>query len=66
MTTRSFWIAVAAVAACTAAQAQGPTYGHRMYAGMYSRTHADLNNDGREDVVYRTQMGFAADLSTGP
>jgi hypothetical protein len=31
---------------------------------MYTYNHADLNNDGREDLIYHTQTGFAVAMST--
>jgi hypothetical protein len=65
MKTSSIMIAVAAVAVCAALPAQGQTFGQRTYAGMYTYNHADLNNDGREDLIYHTQTGFAVVLSTG-
>jgi len=45
--------------------AQTPVFGHRTYNGKVTATHADLNNDGREDLVYFTQTGFAVVLSNG-
>lgn len=45
--------------------AQNAVFGHRTYNGKVTTTHADLNNDGREDLVYFTQTGFAVVLSTG-
>jgi hypothetical protein len=54
---------VVAATVCAASQAQ--TFSHRTYAGGYTYNHADLNNDGREDLVYHTQTGFAVVLSTG-
>ncbi|WP_162601747.1 FG-GAP repeat domain-containing protein [Occallatibacter savannae] len=44
--------------------AQAPIFGHRSYTSTYAYAHADLNNDGREDLVYHTQTGFAVALST--
>jgi hypothetical protein len=65
MKTSSIVIAAAALAVCAASQAQGQVFGQRTYTGMYTYNHADLNNDGREDLIYHTQTGFAVDLSTG-
>ena len=50
--------------------AQTLTFGQRTYAGNTTYTHADLNNDGREDLVYPTvapmgPSGFTVVLSTG-
>jgi len=59
-------IVFAAMAACAASQAQGQVFGQKTYAGMYTYNHADLNNDGREDLIYHTMSGFAVVLSTGP
>jgi hypothetical protein len=53
-----------AVAVCGVAQAQTPVFGHRTYNGKYTYSHADLNNDGREDLVFFTQTGFGVVLST--
>ncbi len=53
----------AATVLCAAAQAQTPVFGHRTYPATYTYSHADLNNDGREDLVYHTQTGFAVVLS---
>lgn len=55
---------VAAMVVCTASQAQTPVFGHRTYPGSYTYNHADLNNDGREDLIFHTQTGFAVALST--
>lgn len=66
MKTSSIVTVAAAMAVCLAARAQTPVFGHRTYAGMYTYNHADLNNDGREDLVYHTQTGFDVVLSTGP
>jgi hypothetical protein len=49
---------------CLCGQAQTPIFGHRTYTATAAYTHADLNNDGREDLVYHTQTGFAVLLST--
>jgi hypothetical protein len=59
-------IVIAALAVCAGVRAQTPVFGHRTYAGMYTYNHADLNNDGREDLIYHTQTGFAVVLSNGP
>jgi len=64
MKTSSIVIAIAAMTVCSATQAQ--TFEQKTYAGSYTYNHADLNNDGREDLVYHTQTGFAVVLSTGP
>jgi hypothetical protein len=54
-----------------AAQAQTLTFGRRTYPGNTTYTHADLNNDGREDLVYSTVVatgpsnGFSVVLSNG-
>ncbi len=46
--------------------AQSVTFDARHYAGRSSRVHADLNNDGREDLVYGdVNNGFDVQLSTG-
>jgi hypothetical protein len=66
MKTSRLFSLVAALAVCAASHAQSPIFGHRTYAGAYTYNHADLNNDGREDLVYHTQTGFAVVLSTGP
>lgn len=66
MTTSSIVTVAAAMAVCAASQAQGQVFEQRTYAGMYTYNHADLNNDGREDLIYHTQSGFAVVLSTGP
>jgi len=55
---------VAAMSVCAAAQPQTPIFGHRTYSGSYTYNHADLNNDGREDLIFHTQTGFAVALST--
>lgn len=65
MKTSSTVIVVAAMSVCAASQAQSPMFGHRTYAGMYTYNHADLNNDGREDLIFHTQTGFAVALTTG-
>lgn len=65
MKTSCIMIAVATMIVCAVSQAQGQTFGQRTYAGMYTYNHADLNNDGREDLIYHTQTGFAVELSTG-
>ncbi len=65
MKTSSIVTAIAAMTLCAAFQAQCQTFGQRTYSGMYTYNHADLNNDGREDLVYHTQTGFAVVLSTG-
>jgi FG-GAP-like repeat len=44
---------------------QALTFGHRTYPGRSTYTHADLNNDGREDLIYYTNTGFAVALSNG-
>ncbi len=64
MRTNSIVLAVAAMAVCAAVHAQ--TFSQKTYAGSYAYNHADLNNDGREDLIYHTQTGFAVVLSTGP
>jgi hypothetical protein len=64
--TSSIGIVFAAMAVCAVSQAQGQVFAQKTYAGMYTYNHADLNNDGREDLVYHTQNGFAVVLSTGP
>jgi FG-GAP-like repeat len=51
-------------------QAQTLTFGRRTYAGNTTYTHIDLNNDGREDLVYPTvgasgPSGFTVVLSNG-
>lgn len=56
---------MAATLACAGTQAETMSFGHRTYTATYTYTHADLNNDGREDLVYHTQTGFAVVLSTG-
>jgi hypothetical protein len=56
---------VAALALCGVAQARTPLFGYRTYNGGYTYTHADLNNDGREDLVIPTLTGFSVVLSTG-
>jgi hypothetical protein len=61
----SIAMVVAAIFVCTASKAQTSMFGQRTYAGMYTYNHADLNNDGREDLVYHTQTGFAVVLSSG-
>jgi hypothetical protein len=52
-----------------ALQAQTLTFGRRTYAGNTTYTHIDLNNDGREDLVYPTvrngPSGFSVVLSNG-
>lgn len=53
-----------------ALQAQTLTFGRRTYLGNTTYTHADLNNDGREDLVYPTigpkgPSGFTVVLSNG-
>ncbi len=65
MRSSSIVMLVAAMGVCAAAEAQGPIFGQRTYAGMYTYNHADLNNDGREDLIFHTQTGFAVELSTG-
>ncbi len=50
---------------CVGVQAQTPMFGHRTYNGSYTYSHADLNSDGREDLAFPTQTGFAVILSTG-
>jgi hypothetical protein len=60
----SIVIAIAAMSVCAATEAQ--TFEQNTHAGMYTYNHADLNNDGREDLIYHTQSGFAVVLSTGP
>ena len=62
----SIVIAVAAMAVCAASRIEGQSFVQKTSAGMYTYNHADLNNDGREDLVYHTQTGFAVVLSTGP
>jgi hypothetical protein len=64
MKTSSIVIAIAVMSVCAASQAQ--TFEQKTSAGMYTYNHADLNNDGREDLIYHTQNGFAVVLSTGP
>jgi len=66
MKTSSIVIVYTAMAVCAASQTEGQTFVQKTYAGMYTYNHADLNNDGREDLVYHTQTGFAVVLSTGP
>lgn len=56
---------IAAALTCAVTQGQTIAFGHRTYTATYTYTHADLNNDGREDLVYHTQTGFAVVLSTG-
>jgi hypothetical protein len=58
-------MALLASAVCVVAQAQTPIFGHRTYNGAYTYSHVDLNSDGREDLVFPTQTGFAVVLSTG-
>src|ERR1700691_43425 len=65
MKTSSILTAVATLAVCAASHAQSPVFGQRTYAGIYTYNHADLNSDGREDLIYHTQTGFAVELSTG-
>jgi hypothetical protein len=52
-----------------ALEAQTLTFGRRAYLGSYTYTHIDLNNDGREDLVYPTEVpghrGFGVVLSNG-
>jgi hypothetical protein len=53
-----------------ALQAQTLTFGRRTYAGNTTYTHIDLNNDGREDLVYPSTAasgpsGFTVVLSNG-
>jgi VCBS repeat protein len=53
-----------------ALQAQTLTFGRRTSAGNTTYTHIDLNNDGREDLVYPTVSasgpnGFTVVLSNG-
>lgn len=62
----------AAAALCAYAQAQAtPSFAHFTYNGAYSYTHADLNGDGREDLVFPhdtssgQNAGFGVVLSTG-
>ena len=59
-------LVIAATAVSAGIHAQTPIFGHRTYAGQYTYNHADLNNDGREDLMYHTQTGFAVVLSNGP
>src|SRR5580704_16425323 len=61
----SITMAIAAMGLCATLPAQGQVFGQRTYPGMYTYNHADLNNDGREDLIYHTQTGFAVELSTG-
>jgi len=57
-------LAVAAV--CSAGQTRQPVFGQRTYNNAnYAYVHADLNNDGREDLVFATLHGFGVVLSTG-
>lgn len=58
-------LVIAAIAVSAEIHAQTPVFGHRTYAGQYTYNHADLNNDGREDLIYHTQTGFAVVLSNG-
>jgi hypothetical protein len=60
----SLMIAIMMATVCVGGQSQTPIFGHRTYTATYAYTHADLNNDGREDLVYHTQTGFAVVLST--
>jgi hypothetical protein len=62
----NFTVVAAMVACAAASHAQTPTFGQKTYAGVYTYNHADLNNDGREDLIYHTQTGFAVELSNGP
>lgn len=62
----NFTVVAAMVACAAASHAQTPTFGQKTYAGVYTYNHADLNNDGREDLIYHTQTGFAVELSDGP
>jgi hypothetical protein len=62
----SITMAIAAMGLCATLPAQGQVFGQRTYPGMYTYNHADLNNDGREDLIYHTQSGFAVTLSSGP
>lgn len=53
-----------------ALQAQTLTFGRRTYPGNTTYTHVDLNNDGREDLVYPSvapfgPSGFTVVLSNG-
>lgn len=64
---KAYFVAAAtAMVVCGTAGAQTPIFGHRTYPGMYTYNHADLNNDGREDLIFHTQTGFAVELSNGP
>ncbi|HKF47916.1 MAG TPA: VCBS repeat-containing protein [Terracidiphilus sp.] len=63
---RTSCIVIAAIAVCAAVPAQTPVFSQRTYTGMYSYNHAELNNDGHEDLLYHTPTGFAVVLSTGP
>ena len=51
------------------AHAQTLNFGQRTYPGQTTYTHADLNNDGREDLAYETITnttgGFSVALSNG-
>ncbi len=64
MKTSSIATVIAAMSMCAASQAQTPVFGHRTYPGIAAYNHADLNNDGREDLIFHTQTGFAVALST--
>jgi hypothetical protein len=64
MKTSSIVTVIAAMSMCAASQAQAPVFGHRTYPGIAAYNHADLNNDGREDLIFHTQTGFAVALST--
>jgi len=66
MKSSSIVAVVAAMVVCAASHAQSPTFGQKTYAGVYTYNHADLNNDGREDLIYHTTTGFAVELSNGP
>jgi hypothetical protein len=54
-----------AASVCTLGQAQAPVFGHRTYNGAYTYSHGDLNNDGREDLVFQKTGGFGVVVSTG-
>ena len=65
-------VTLAAAALCAFAHAQTTTsFTHFTYNGAYTYTHADLNGDGREDLVFPhdtssgQNAGFGVVLSTG-
>jgi hypothetical protein len=41
------------------------TFSQRTFVGKTTYSHADLNNDGREDLVFTAQAGFEVVLSNG-